>query len=165
VLERIAVALESLAGQGAVARLSPAGAAAEPSADVSVPMPLRVFLTAAEAASGDAQAVDIVAALGYADGTEARGFAFAALDAVLAVVRPQLLVSGIFCGLRANDSGRARQFTLEHSSLSFIRVFSDVSLATIVHSVARVLRQEPQLRVRHGERFLAEVGELLRRHT
>ena len=52
----------------------------------------------------------------------------------------------------------------KHSSLSFIRVFSDVSLATVVHSVARVLRREPQLRVRHGERFLAEVGELLRRH-
>ena len=127
-------------------------------------MPLRVFPTSAEAASGDAQASDIVVALGYAAGTAARGFAFAALGAVLAVVRPELLVSGILCGLRANDTGRARQFTQEHSSLSFIRVFSDVSLATVVHSVARVFRREPQLRVRHGERFLAEVGELLRRH-
>ncbi len=162
-LERIAAALERLAEQGPVARLSPTGAAAEPLAEVEVPMSLQVFLVAVEAASGDTEASDLVAALGYAAGSEARGFAFAALDAALAVVRPHTRLSGIFCDLRVHDSGRARQFTQEHSSLALIRVFSDVSLATIVHSVARVLRREPLLRMRHGGRFLAQVGELLQR--
>ena len=66
--------------------------------------------------------------------------------------------------MRSSDAARARQFTEEHSSLCFIKVWSDASLPTVVHSVSRVLRKEPELRAKCGGRFLAEVEQLLRRH-
>lgn len=167
-LERIAVALERLSSQpghpngpqevGQIGR-SAASAASEP----VVPASLRPFLDSALAAGPGAQASDILEALGFGVGSPGRGFAFAALGGVLAVARPQLRLGGLVYGARSHDAARASKFLQDHNTLCFIKTFSDVSLPTVVHSVARVLRQHPEERLRHGGRFLADVGQLSER--
>ena len=185
--ERIAAALERLSAQAAVSTPSTgevaasssagpsaqgaasapgfAGAVVLPSSGMSVGVPLQALLASAVAAGAGGTADDILTGLGYGKGTKARGFAFAALDAVLAVVEPQRHTKGLFYGVRSHDVARARQFVEEHNSLCFIKLWSDVSLSTVVHSVSRALREKPELRVKHGVRFLAEVEQLLRQHV
>ena len=169
-LERIAVALERLSshpghsnGPQEVGQIGLSSSAASAASEPVVPASLRPFLDSALAAGPGAQASDILEALGFGVGSPGRGFAFAALGGVLAVARPQLRLGGLFYGTRSHDAARASKFLQEHSTLCFIKTFSDVSLPTVVHSVARVLRQHPEERLRHGGRFLADVGQLSER--
>ena len=55
---------------------------------------------------------------------------------------------------------RTQRFCQEHRSLCMQALWSNgsASLATVIQSVARGLRYNAELRQRHGQRFLGEVG-------
>ena len=55
---------------------------------------------------------------------------------------------------------RTQRFCQEHRSLCMQALWSNgsASLATVIQSVARGLRYNAELRQRHGQRFLEEVG-------
>jgi hypothetical protein len=164
VLERIARALERLAAAPAAAVSATIPEAVLERA-IAVPAPLQPLLVAAQAAAGQVGgAATVVAALGFHDSK--KGLLFAALNAVLAVAAPQIALPGLVMTRPRPDSPdavRVHRFCSEHMSLCMQCVMQSVLLPTVMQSVARGLRANPELRRRHGDRFLGEVAVLVSR--
>ena len=92
-----------------------------------------------------------------------RGLVFAALNAVLAVAAPHTHLPGLSMvrpDPQSSHAIRTQRFCQEHRSLCMQALWSNgsASLATVIQSVARGLRYNAELRQRHGQRFLEEVG-------
>jgi len=165
-LDRIASALERLAARAAAptAAVPSSSTAQERSVQLPVPRSLEPLLAAGLAAAGQQNgASTVVSAFGFPEGHARRALVFAALNAVLAVAAPHTNLPGLRMVRpepQSSDACRTQRFCQEHRSLCMQAIWSNgsASLATVIQSVARGLRHSAELRQRHGQRFLEEVG-------
>jgi len=151
-LDRIAAALERLAE----ARTSPPQVAGS---SLVVPQILQPVTAAIEAADS---AGEVATALGTPPGHSKRGVVFALVHGVLSVACPESELDGLDVALQggAAPQRRADKFFKKHEHICTIALWSGVSIATVVQSLARSLRHSADLRARHGNRFLEQLAEL-----
>jgi hypothetical protein len=79
----------------------------------------------------------------------------------MAVQHPEQRMAGLDVASQPTPAvlRRSEQFFVKQDSIAMMAVFSDVGLATIIQCLARELRASPELRSRHGQRFLMELAQ------